>query len=684
MQIKKLFIFLFIFSIFTIPIFADEPCDPNCPPGSNYSLGVIKTDLDTMNKTIDVFFYIENFINRTPINNTRLYVNYVVNDSVKTCYIITDGNGSTTFAIPTNETNCSTYVFAYCLNTTTLDEIKTCLGTNVSLYPSLCAGSNVYVDLERPLIYAAPADSRYCIPKRFDLEMSFCMPIMLIMGLLAGALFLSGVNPLNYFDLSGAPRFPKQQPYRLRKGSFFLSVGGLLSSTLKIKSSGKTLLGKGAAAKKQRKSMLKQEMAIVATGMVAKGLSAAGVEKIGNLKLEKAKENFVNTVKLVNTMKGRSSSRDKKETVGEGMMPEQQTSSTSLFTGWEQSVGILKGTGINPKTTRGKLIGAVASLGMSIWVNPYISAFIPLSIFSKIVKFIYDPEKRAYKKIKKMYENGDIDENSMIEIGEIDSRDPNDVKVEVIITNSKGKKRKIKISLNGLSLFARDLSIEADILENGPDKEQRSILAGKFSLAVGEIRQNIIFKDITSRRGEDLFPNLGKLKVNSLDKIIAEVSEIDLKISDIDIKLNQTIEKNEKITLIKRRGLLLMDRNEIVNATVARITNPNSKNPIAPSISQGSIIDMINTLVELTNEQPENMQSELRTAAAFKQYEEEMLSEDSLRRGLAILLTSAFLTRANTTIIRSIDMQNNLYIEEYRNKIEETKEKIKKLEEELE
>ncbi|RLG25806.1 hypothetical protein DRN85_04805, partial [Methanosarcinales archaeon] len=232
---KILLLGVFVFMLFLIsPVFANGPCPPICPPGTNYSLAVIKTDLDTTYKRIDVFFYIENRTERIPINNTYLWVNYVVNDTIETCHLITDADGTTTFYIPTNETNCSTFSFAYCENVSSIDMISSCLNTNLTSFPSLCNGSPSGIVIPpMPQVYASPVEIRYCIPERFNLELAFCVPVLLILGLLAGALFLSGVNPLNYFDLSRAPRFPRGKPYRMRKSSKFFSVGFLTKAATK-------------------------------------------------------------------------------------------------------------------------------------------------------------------------------------------------------------------------------------------------------------------------------------------------------------------------------------------------------------------------------------------------------------------------------------------------------------------
>ncbi len=698
MQIKTIYILTFALIFLILPIFAEEPCDPNCPPGTEFSLGVIKTDLDVKEKTIDIFFYAENLTNRTPINNTRLYVNYVVeadettiDDAVKTCYVITDENGSTTFPIPTDETECSTFVFAYCLNDSNLDEIKTCLGiSDIPSMPSICSGlTETPESIEKPKIYAAPGSSRYCIPKRFNLEMSFCMPIMLILGLLSGAMFLSGMNPLNYFDLSGAPRFPRQQPYRLRKSSAFFSIAGAIGSGLNIGSSMKTLFSNKKEHKEYRKKEFKKQAIVLSAGVVATGLSKTGNKTISKLKLDEQKENFVNTVKLVNTMRGaKSESTDGKPEGQQTIDPTEGISTTSLMAGWKEAGSLLKTVGMKGETLKGKLSLSIASFGMAIWINPYISAFIPISLLTQGLSKIKGKSK-DHKKLIELWKNGNIDENSIIEIGNIDKTDINNPKIEITITDSNGEKNNLTLYLNELSQFTNQLNAENNTLDNGINKEQKNELINKFGYVVGTIRNNILIENLISRRGENLFPELGKLKVNSLDGIIGELAELDKNIDNIDKQIIEA-QKNNNITelrkLNKQRSTLRLSREEIMNRTVERITNPSSTNPIAPSLihSQNELKDMINKLVELTNEQPENIQIELRTAEAFRQYEKEMLDEETLKKGLAILLTAAFITKSNLILMKGIDMQNTPYIEEYKKQVEETEKEIEKLRKELE
>ncbi|MCD6549304.1 hypothetical protein J7K41_01175 [Candidatus Micrarchaeota archaeon] len=238
-----------------------------CPPLTEYSSGIILAT-DIGDGSYKIGFYEEVFnsslggYQRTPVENALLYM-YAPDShgNITMCYAVTGTNGTVYINIPeTFHSNCTTLTTVYCYNVCPDDpdfaeKIFECTGINITELsrPVRSCGTgggtlSCPYSVNRT-IYAPSKEVRYCKPVAASLEEWLCLPVFLIIGLLAGALYLSGVNPFNMFAVRGGPRF-KTGTYRMRKrrGASF-SVSSLMYAGLTAKETAKGIKEAGGLRK---------------------------------------------------------------------------------------------------------------------------------------------------------------------------------------------------------------------------------------------------------------------------------------------------------------------------------------------------------------------------------------------------------------------------------------------------
>ncbi|MEW6749280.1 MAG: hypothetical protein AB1295_06245 [Candidatus Micrarchaeota archaeon] len=233
---------------------------------------------NTISHELQVVFY-NGTIARSPIVNAPLIV-YIHNESMDEIYkIYTDDEGVASFGFGQWSDSCHDYTIFHCKGqygcdfATCVDAIginRSDLGVedidDIPLAPDATASGGAQ-DPENVL--PTYANYRYCPPPpALGTSMPvFCLPLILIMAFLLGAMFLSGKNPFIFFDFS-SPRMGKYVRYTARGRGFGFDMVSMASAATTV-----------VSVAKNPKAMMKKSMAAMKSGKGMAGGVAGAVER---------------------------------------------------------------------------------------------------------------------------------------------------------------------------------------------------------------------------------------------------------------------------------------------------------------------------------------------------------------------------------------------------------------------
>jgi len=246
MKKQALLLLALLFSVSALH--ADDICEYLIGKPTNMALTV-----DVNNTIITGLLFYENG-ERTPIPNATIFITknnlslgWGQPDFI--CKMVTNTEGKVEYEFDPNLTGCVKYDFTFCSivkdppESTNKTLLAGCLQivdpANTSNYltsinytdvPS-CSG---YVPTPftppKPCDYASSkARTEHCTPAVFSMSAELCWPLAIILGLMAGGMFLLGRNPLQAFSFA-APRMKRGKAIQLgRKGLSFQAeaVAGL-------------------------------------------------------------------------------------------------------------------------------------------------------------------------------------------------------------------------------------------------------------------------------------------------------------------------------------------------------------------------------------------------------------------------------------------------------------------------
>ncbi len=284
--------------------FGDAASCPACAEISSYpESGMFVTNNEEIYQAGALFYYENSSKNptRQPIANAPLIVVIKNITNTKIRKVFTNDEGVATFNYANLNNSCQQIVFFYCPFKIGcgLDSCARAMGMNGTgdadhetigtggTYTDLASVPNapgtsfdMPADFEMPkFLPSSPESVNYCPPKR-SLLPAFCFPLAIIFALLAGALHLSGKNPLAGFDMS-APRPGRHIRYAARaRNTFSMDVAGLASSIGSLAAGQAVSSGKGSKSLKEgNKGGTKPKSgAATTTSATTTGTSTAKIE----------------------------------------------------------------------------------------------------------------------------------------------------------------------------------------------------------------------------------------------------------------------------------------------------------------------------------------------------------------------------------------------------------------------
>lgn len=185
-------------------------------------------------------------------------------DPAVLCKALTDEGGEFSAQINAGEaTVCTQYTLRYCGTPATEEELADCLsilindGDDNAMYAefiddnqvSCCPGANCAPPMPYDNYGNSGTELQYCPAVSANPTLSLCWPIFLILGLLMGAAYASGKNPLSFIDF-GAPRPSRGRQYQMRTIGVFLDPLGYVGAADRASSFAKNI----QAAKKEREA----------------------------------------------------------------------------------------------------------------------------------------------------------------------------------------------------------------------------------------------------------------------------------------------------------------------------------------------------------------------------------------------------------------------------------------------
>ncbi|MBM3229692.1 hypothetical protein FJZ26_04640, partial [Candidatus Parvarchaeota archaeon] len=214
------------------------------PQFNSYLMAFVSTETST----VDAYSFYDNGSARVPLAGEPIYVikrNPNDNSITSICKDKSDAQGKISTTFDPNAANCTQFTFLHCIDSTSDWLLRDCISNEsvrridpsyvvqisnppYALFQRIPSCSGAAYTLPLPKNYSsAVAETQYCNPNKASAKEALCWPILLIFGLLVGAMFAIGRNPLHSFDLS-APRFDRGRQYQMRNMNVSFQVTPIL------------------------------------------------------------------------------------------------------------------------------------------------------------------------------------------------------------------------------------------------------------------------------------------------------------------------------------------------------------------------------------------------------------------------------------------------------------------------
>jgi len=206
---------------------------------TNLFLSVNRTNVTIIGSAVNL----TNISDRIALDNKPIFVKAVCSDgSTHLSFIQTDPEGTAIYDLSSLSScsNCTIVYFIFCPNTENDTVLRDCLNVNNTVTLPALGGSALYT-----LNYTSDVKSyRYCPPTSADMPKEACMLIMLMFGILGGAIYLSGSSPFRFFTVPRM-RMPKTQMYQVKPQSMSFTMMSVSSIAGKAVGGLVKLAGKG-------------------------------------------------------------------------------------------------------------------------------------------------------------------------------------------------------------------------------------------------------------------------------------------------------------------------------------------------------------------------------------------------------------------------------------------------------
>ncbi len=260
------FAFLFLLLIF---ISAAQECI-SCEEFANRPQANMVVLLDKDNYILEANVYYENIsqsTSRMPVSDSTLIVEMTNSSGFSRVYrIYTDGEGHAEFNFNDWSDGCMNFKVVYCPFCNP-DENETACGFAECLrFASINSSAGAYQgsfaiedagDIENALGSVPPMPHssekflanlevvNYCQPPGLSAKTpAMCLPLIIIFSLLAGALYMTGVNPFGVFNI-GSTRMGKHMRYQARGRGYSLDFRSVYRAAKAIAGAAETISDKG-------------------------------------------------------------------------------------------------------------------------------------------------------------------------------------------------------------------------------------------------------------------------------------------------------------------------------------------------------------------------------------------------------------------------------------------------------
>ncbi|MFA5105842.1 MAG: hypothetical protein WC506_02680 [Candidatus Micrarchaeia archaeon] len=235
-----------------------QPINPQmCPAGLTSAYLLLASNTSGSDITFNVVLFSDNGTSRAPLPNEPVYVVWRkkssgVVDGV--CKVITRDspnlNVNGTAVVSLSATECVQVAFFHCYNSANDILLRDCIGNEsasralgalplstvpmhlYNLIPECPASEGGPQPLTLSKNYtSAYSDYGFCPVTAGNTQEALCWPILLVFGMLLGAMFVVGRNPLQSFDLS-SPRFDRGRQYQMRNMNVAVQVTPIIGALL--------------------------------------------------------------------------------------------------------------------------------------------------------------------------------------------------------------------------------------------------------------------------------------------------------------------------------------------------------------------------------------------------------------------------------------------------------------------
>jgi len=264
----------------------------SCEELENASDANILTSMDEDAGLLEIYVFYENLSvspSRQPVNDFVLLVQMSNSTGLNDLYrVYTDGDGAAIFDFNSRKSGCINFKILYCpfcdpaspvcgfeactnysnieTTATSVDDIPLGLGASSTTIPSTL-NQEKYMPAIDTLEYCPP-------PAPMSATPALCLPLIIIISLLSGSLFLTGRNPFAGFNIGGM-KVGKHIRYQARGRGYSFSGMAALSALVTVGSAIKTARkGKGALAKSEKAAAKQRVFGYSGIKRASKGVKA--------------------------------------------------------------------------------------------------------------------------------------------------------------------------------------------------------------------------------------------------------------------------------------------------------------------------------------------------------------------------------------------------------------------------
>lgn len=181
-----------------------------------------------------------NISHRIALSNKPIFVKTLCDDgTIMIDLTVTNPDGVATYNLSSLSScsNCTIVYFIFCPDTSNDSVLRECLNVdNTVILPTVVPYKiNYTLDVK---------SYRYCPPTTAEMPKEACMLIMLMFGILGGAIYLSGSSPFRFFSIPRM-RMPKTRMYQVKPKSISFTMMSVSSIAGSVAGKAVKVLGKG-------------------------------------------------------------------------------------------------------------------------------------------------------------------------------------------------------------------------------------------------------------------------------------------------------------------------------------------------------------------------------------------------------------------------------------------------------